>query len=242
MLIVSTRIKASRDVTAAAKKIIFTLHRVRGLQKPLPDHVVKGNKQHYEAISKLFSSVSLDLQSLNTHRYARQISGGCQEFIEAKSFEHYLTSADLLPYEEAVAQVRQLDVNGPGVELSLEDYLLGIYDMTGELMKFAITSMATDGALPAITDPGGMDAAEGSTRSGTQRNVLTDMRGLRSALESLDAGNGPFARDVEKKKEVMQASVEKVEKALYGLTVRGAERPKGWMPETSDARAVEVEA
>ena len=41
----------------------------------------------------------------------------------------------------------------------------------------------------------------------------------------------------------MRASVEKVEKALYGLVVRGAERPKGWMPDTSDSagRAVEVE-
>ncbi len=54
-----------------------------------------------------------------------------------------------------------------------------------------------------------------------------DMRGLRAALESLDTGFGPFAKDVEKKADVMRASVEKVEKALYGLTVRGAERPPG---------------
>ena len=67
------------------------------------------------------------------------------------------------------------------------------------------------------------------------------MRNLRSALESLDAGTGPFARDVDKKMDVMRASVEKVEKALYGLTVRGAERPKGWMPDTSTGRALEVE-
>lgn len=242
MLTPRRRIKASRDITAAAKKIIFTLQRVRGLQNPLPDHVVKGNRQHYEAISKLFSSVSRDLQALNAHRYSRQISDGCQEFVEAKSFEQYLTTADLLPYEEAVAQVRQLDADGPGVELSYEDYLLGIYDMTGELMKFAITSMATDGALPAITETRNADTGAVDALHSTQRNVLTDMRGLRSALESLDAGIGPFARDVEKKREVMQASVEKVEKALYGLVVRGAERPKGWIPETSDAsRPVEVE-
>ena len=46
-----------------------------------------------------------------------------------------------------------------------------------------------------------------------------------------------IAKDVEKKLDIMQASVEKVEKALYGLTVRGAERPKGWMPDVSDAGA-----
>ena len=102
--------------------------------------MVKGNKQYYDTISAQFSSVSSDLQGLNAHRYARQISGGCQEYIEAASFEHYLQTAKILPYADAAAQMKQLDPDGPGVELSPEDYLLGIYDMTGELMRFAVTS------------------------------------------------------------------------------------------------------
>ena len=139
--------------------------------------------------------------------------------------------------------MKQLDPNGPGVALSPEDYLLGIYDMTGELMKFAITAMATNGSLPTVSLSGdGTDTGKITPTPSVQRNVLTDMRNLRSALESLDAGTGPFAKDEEKKMDVMRASVEKVEKALYGLTVRGAERPMGWLPDTSDAgRAVEVE-
>lgn len=138
--------------------------------------------------------------------------------------------------------MKQLDPDGPGVELSPDDYLLGLYDFTGELMKFAITTMATSGELPAITAAQDGNTAGGDSSPGMQRNVLTDMRDLRSALESLDAGLGPFARDVEKKMGVMRQSVEKVERALYGLTVRGAERPKGWLPDMSDSgRAVEVE-
>jgi predicted translin family RNA/ssDNA-binding protein len=204
--------------------------------------VVKGNKQYYDAIAIQFSSVSRDLQGLNAHRYARQISGGCQEYVEAASFQHYLTTATILSYEEAASQMKSLDAEGPGVELSLEDYLLGIYDMTGELMKFAITAMATSGSLPSINTGDTTGSADAVTQAGTQRTVLTDMRNLRAALESLDSGTGPFAKEVDKKAEVMRASVEKVEKALYGLTVRGAERPKGWLPDTSDAaRAVEVE-
>lgn len=228
-------IKASRDITAASKKIIFTLHRVRQLQAPLSQGVVKGNAQYYDTISKQCTAVSNDLQGLNSHRYARQISSGCQEFIEAATFEHYLTDARILPYDEAAAQLKQLDPEGPGIELSMEDYVLGIYDMTGELMKFAITAMATNGALPAI------ESKESASGTASQRNLLTDMRDLRSALESLDGGFGPFAKDVDKKADVMRASVEKVEKALYGLTVRGAERPKGWMPDTEAGRALEVE-
>jgi hypothetical protein len=47
-------------------------------------------------------------------------------------------------------------------------------------------------------------------------------------------------RDLAKKLEVMQASVEKVERAAYGILVRGSERPSGWTPDLSVP--VEVES
>ena len=63
------------------------------------------------------------------------------------------------------------------------------------------------------------------------------------ALEGLEGGGGRFSGDCEKKAEVMRNSVEKVEKAFYGLVVRGAERPKGWNPDLDggNGRSVEVE-
>ncbi|KXT03582.1 hypothetical protein AC578_9990 [Pseudocercospora eumusae] len=226
-------IKASRDITAASKKIIFALQRVRTLGDPIPLNIVKSNKQYYDTIFAQFSSVSDDLQGLNAHRYARQISGGCQEWMEAVSFEHYLTTASMLSFEDAAILLCK-NSEGRGVELSPEDYVLGIFDMTGELMRFAITSMATGGALPGLSQ---------GPNAGGQRNVLNDMRALRSALEALNAGQGAFAKDVGKKMDVMRSSVEKVEKSLYGLVVRGAERPKGWMPETeTTSRAIEVDS
>lgn len=155
-------------------------------------------------IANQFAAVSKDLQGINADRYARQISGGCQEYMEAASFEHYLTTASLISHENAAAQMRKLDANGPGVTLSVDDYILGIYDMTGELMRFAITAMATNGALPGISE---------DSQNANQRSVLTDMRALRSALEAVNA-QGPLGKDIGKKMDVMQASVEKVEKAL----------------------------
>lgn len=149
----------------------------------------------------------------------------------------------MLTYEDAVAKVRALDAEGPGVGLEFEDYVLGIYDMTGELMRFAITAMATSGELPK-PDASGSDAMEVDAASASsQRTILTDLRQLRSALESLNTSNtGPFGKEADKKADVMRQSVEKVERALYGLTVRGAERPKGWMPDLNEgSRAVEVE-
>ncbi|GIZ39732.1 hypothetical protein CKM354_000310400 [Cercospora kikuchii] len=226
-------IKASRDITAASKKIIFTLQRVRTLNEPLPQNVVKGNEPYRKTIDAQFAAVSKDLQGLNRDRYARQITGGCQEWMEAASFEHYLTTGSLITYEESTARLRQMDQGGPGITLSIEDYLLGIFDMTGELMRFAITTMAMNGAMPTIT---------ASNASGqTPRSMLNDMRALRSALEALNARGGPLGKDLDKKMEVMQTSVEKVERALYGLVVRGAERPKGWLPDADGQRTLEVE-
>lgn len=141
--------------------------------------------------------------------------------------------------------MRLLDATGVGVDLSVEDYILGVYDMTGELMKFAITAMATSGALPTpstSSDTQQVEVDADTDAASDRRNVLTDLRELRSALEALDPGLGPFAKEAEKKMEVMRSSVEKVERALYGLTVRGAERPKGWMPDVMDGgRGLEVE-
>ncbi|KAF2151922.1 Translin [Myriangium duriaei CBS 260.36] len=227
-------IKRSRDITAASKKIIFGLQRMRTINQPLPGQVQKAVQPYEEAISTNFAEVAKDLQGLNSYRYQRNITGGNQEFIEAATFSHYLTTGKLLTYEEACQSFDKLcaskehptlDPSGQGPQLSIEDYVLGLYDMTGELMRFAITAMATGGSLPPVTDKQGAAGV-------VDRTVLTDLRALSAGLESLEVGRGTsFSRDIDKKADVMRASVEKVERALYGLVVRGAERPKGWMPD-----------
>lgn len=166
--------------------------------------------------------------------------------MEAASFEHYLTTGSLLTYADARAQLEKLGgENGP-IDLTVEDYILGIYDMTGELMRFAITAMATDGKLPSSSsaESGKSDEDMDVDSGSAKRDVLTDLRALRAGLEALDVGHGPFARDAEKKMDVMRSSVEKVERALYGLVIRGRERPKGWMPDTDAGhrREIDVEA
>ncbi|GAM88429.1 hypothetical protein ANO11243_064620 [Dothideomycetidae sp. 11243] len=224
-------IKRSRDITAASKKMMRTVNR------PIPAHVQKAIQPHETAIATNYAEVAKDLQGMDSYRYSRNITGGNQEFMESATFSHYLTTGRLLTYEESCQTFNKLcagkdeamDASSEqGPQLSIEDYVLGLYDMTGELMRFAITAMATGGALPPVTD--GSNAA--LTEGGGERTVLTDLRALSAGLEGLEVGHGSsFARDIDKKMDVMRNSVEKVEKALYGLVVRGAERPKGWMPD-----------
>jgi predicted translin family RNA/ssDNA-binding protein len=113
--------------------------------------------------------------------------------------------------------------------LTGDDYVLGIFDLVGELMRFAITTMATTGSLPKSNDG-----------EGEERDVLGDLRALRTSFEGLDTsscGNTGLGKDVEKKMEVMKTCVEKVESAVYGMIIRGRERPKGWVPDLADNRA-----
>lgn len=111
-------------------------------------------------------------------------------------------------------------------------------------MRFAITSMATHGNLPRgpkqasieQDDDGGGGGQDNEEKDEEGRDILTDLRSLRSSFESLDTTTSskdwsPLKRDVGKKMEVMRSCVEKVEGAMYGMIVRGRERPKGWVPD-----------
>lgn len=210
-------IKASRDITALSKKVIFALQRTKGVGQPLTDKRALGDiAKLKKQISETFTSVAADLQGINAYRYQRNISGGIQEWMEAVLFEHYLSTQSLMTHDEAAKTIPD------GIMLTYEDYALGLFDMTGELMKISITSMATNGKLPG---------REGGC------SVLTDMQIMRTQLELIDAG-GSFAlsRDYDSKLKVARQSVEKVEASVYSMVVRGSERPKGWRPDVDTDR------
>ncbi|KAF6234756.1 hypothetical protein HO173_006976 [Letharia columbiana] len=98
-------IKASRDITALSKKMIFSLQRVRQLQAPAPPAVATEVSAYGAKISDLFSSLAPDLRDLNAWRYRAQIASGVQEHVEAVSFRHYLETQRLMPFDEARAQM-----------------------------------------------------------------------------------------------------------------------------------------
>lgn len=178
---------------------------------PLPASLDKEYQTRHVQIQRLFSAIAPDLQNLSAHRYARQVSGGIQEYIEALSFHHYLLEGTLIPLSSIQESVRGL------VEISPADYILGIFDLVGEIMRFGITMIAMRGDV---------------------EKMLHDLRELRMQFEGLDtsAGNGLLGKEVGKKMAVMRTCVEKVEAAVCSLVVRGSERPKGWVPEFSTER------
>ena len=184
-----------------------------------------------------FRKISSDLQGVNSRRYERTISGGIQEFLEALSFKQYLETQTLITPEQASSKLQSFACDRDTLQLIASDYLLGLFDMTGELMRFAITTMATLGALPGAAREGQDNSDRGHQDKGQvgvmhRRNMLQDLQEMRARLETLDTNIFQY----DKKLDVTRASVDKVEKALYGLVVRGSERPKGWVPDISDGR------
>ncbi|CUS12455.1 unnamed protein product [Tuber aestivum] len=210
-------IKASRDITALSKKMIFTVQRAREPFSPLPTSLSKEYETRFNQIQNIISTASPDLQEISTYRYARQISGGIQEYIEAVAFHHYLTTGKLIPLSAVQQSVKSL------IEITPGDYILGIFDLVGEMMRFSITMIATRGG-------GGKDEKV--------VKALRDLRELRLEFESLDTtlggGSGLLGKEVKKKLSVMKTCVEKVEMAVCGVIVRGSERPEGWIPDLTE--------
>jgi len=121
------------------------------------------------------------------------------------------------------------------VDLTQEDYLYGVFDLTGEMMRFATTSTALSGTM-------GMAAGAGAGAEGNEepRTIVADMHELGSFFEMLPVGAGNKFQ-WNKKLDVTRQSVRKVERLGYDRTIRGSERPKGWVPDLSGVGDVEEE-
>ncbi|KAF9876901.1 hypothetical protein CkaCkLH20_05747 [Colletotrichum karsti] len=194
-------IKASRDVTALSKKIVNKLGE-------LPNFATKEITTRMEEIKNHLTAIEGDIQGINRYRYAYSLR--ClEELVEALSFSHYLRTQTLISPEETAAAVPA------NVSLTENDYMYGLFDLFGEMMRFATVTTAQTGQLAGM---------EG-------RNILMDIHELSSCFEILPEIP---TRDFRGKMEVMRQSVRKVEKLGYGLAIRGTERPKGWVPDMKE--------
>jgi hypothetical protein len=108
------------------------------------------------------------------------------------------------------------------------------------MMRFAVLSLSSGNA--AATKSGDTEGESARpTLAPSQGGIVVDLREIRAGFEAMTVPRRhSMLRDLGKKMDVMQNSVEKVERAAYGILVRGSERPSGWTPDLSGA--VEVES
>jgi hypothetical protein len=207
------------------------------LKRPLSKGITERNASYWNTIRTECHAIVPDLQGLNKERYSSTITFGLQELIEAIIFQHYIENMNLLSYFGASEKLAHLtEADGAIIKLSTGDYLLGVLDMTGEMMKYSITAIAVRKAADSEVTAAEEDAEEitdiNKLSYSPERAILTDLYELCACIEACHSCKGSISNQTFLCKiTTMRESVIKVEKTLYSKAVRGIERPKGWLPE-----------
>lgn len=113
-------------------------------------------------VQTIYAGLKQELEGDRFWRYQSQVSPGLQEYIEALGFAHYLEYGSLITFD----QVQRTLADSQGVSVSnrldlsrgtrsgspfkyfpltISDYLLGLSDLTGELMRYAISGISRRG-------------------------------------------------------------------------------------------------
>ena len=90
----------------------------------------------------LWSQVGKELGSENHYQFLRAYSPGLQEWVEALSFYHFLRHNKIISYQETQDQLRFNQTEGVSfVTVPQSEYVLGLADLTGEMMRNAINAL-----------------------------------------------------------------------------------------------------
>ncbi|CAN3374247.1 hypothetical protein DIRU0_D11958 [Diutina rugosa] len=201
-------IRGCRDITAAAKKLIFALHRSNS--KQVTEHKQAIGTQ-LEALYKVY----------NSSKYKGNVSGAFEELSEGLLFEYYLTHHDLMTYGQFCDEVTKMASEQAASMFEFHNYFLGIYDLTGEVMRWCITAVAQGDVATAVT---------GWKFLQRLYNHMNDTMSVYPKLNFYNGVSGEFhhkgSGSVSKKMEVFGQSLNKVQTTLCEYYVRGDEFAK----------------
>lgn len=107
------------------------------------------------------------------------------------------------------------------IEVTNEDYLLGVADLTGELMRLAINALGQSVSVAAqdTSSSGGLRLPTPEERV---QHILSFLRNIKSGFDGLSLTR---ASPIFKKMGAFKQSLNKIEMACYNVKVRGAEYP-----------------
>ncbi|CAI8608593.1 unnamed protein product [Vicia faba] len=130
-------VKASRDITMNSKKVIFQVHRMSKYNKV--EVLEKAEKDLAAVTNQYVSRLVKELQGTDFWKLRRAYSPGIQEYVEAATFCSFCKNGTLLKLDEINDTLLPLsDPSLQPLQINILDYLLGLADLTGELMRLAI--------------------------------------------------------------------------------------------------------
>ena len=201
-------ISLSRSITKHAKRVISLLQRFNGANGA--ELLQQADAMFAALLAGELAQLRAELAGQDYWRHQRSFSACLQEWVEAASFAHYLRHGTLLSLADAQRLVSPL-------ALSLDDYVGGIADLSGELMRVVVS-------------------AAGRHDSAVARAATTFTRTLYGEFAKLAAKSR--ARDAAKKTEVMQQSLQKMERICFEQRLKDEDRTSV-QPE---AEAVELDS
>lgn len=227
-------VRCGRDTTIESKRVIFLLHRVAGCLNP-QSILQEAEGKLTEIEHSLIKKIAQQLENEDFYLYLHAISPGLQEYIEALSFYHYLKTASLISFTavqerlqfakqeplENLVEAQTLSDTSDVIKLPLQqaEYMLGIADMTGELMRLAITSLGTgDIELPF--------------------ELCAFLRQISNGFLAVGTCS---SKEIGRKMFTLKQSLRKVETACYNLKVRGSEIPKHMLAGVFNREPMEME-
>ncbi|XP_047043775.1 translin-associated protein X-like [Lolium rigidum] len=145
-----------------------------------------------------------ELQGTDFWKLRRAYTFGVQEYIEAATFCRFCKTGTLLSLDEINDSLLALsDKSVEPLQINVLDYILGVADLSGELMRLAIGRISDEEVEYA-------------------KDICSFVRDIYRELTLLvplmDDNN-----EMKKKMEVMLQSVVKIENACFGVHVRGSE-------------------
>ncbi|XP_068663359.1 uncharacterized protein [Aristolochia californica] len=195
-------VKASRDVTINSKKVIFQVHRISKHNKE--EVLEKAQKDLASVTDNYMSKLVKELQGSDFWKLRRAYSPGVQEYIEAATLCKFCKSGSLMTLDEVNKNLLLLsDPSREPLQINVLDYLLGVGDLTGELMRLAIGRISE----------GELEYAE--LICGFVRDMYRELTLLAPAMDE--------STEMKKKMETMLQSTMKIENACYSVHVRGRE-------------------
>ncbi|WWD06845.1 hypothetical protein V865_004941 [Kwoniella europaea PYCC6329] len=197
----------SRSITQLSKKLIFHLH--RNATSPSPqqkEKCLREGRAKEREIWVNFGKIKDELKTIGEGReealqgywrWNRQVSPGLEEYIEALSFLYYLENKSLVPLD-VVQKTLSSEDGEPLVIVTPEDYILGMSDLTGELMRYATNALST----------------------GDHNTPLEVCEFVRTVKAHFDGIPPHMLYKLSKKQEETTRSLEKIEKVCYALRLR----------------------
>uniref|UniRef100_A0A1A7XF91 Translin-associated protein X n=1 Tax=Iconisemion striatum TaxID=60296 RepID=A0A1A7XF91_9TELE len=222
-------VKISRDVTIESKRTIFLLHRVTNVADT--EEVLNEAEGKLDGVRQKIGQIAEELRGEDIYQFHRAFTPGIQEFVEAVSFLHYIRHRSLISLEEINASLVFMRTEKGSVEaaplgahvltfqVTPADYLLGVADLTGELMRMCISSV-------------------GNGDIETPFQLSQFLRQIHDGF-SFIGNTGPY--EVSKKLHTLRQSLGKVEDACYTLRVRGSEIPKHMLADLFCSRTTHMD-